>query len=248
MSNIKNFIKEHQNKTWPAPVPPKNLSAVELTRWLFSKDDTGWLKIDLDIDLHTWKKEMLSAEKYYVNHRWSKNYQESAHQGWQSCCIHGLGITNTTADDSADQSLFQWTELSKEVPNIKKFWLSFPVQYFRRLRFMKLDPKGYIGVHNDVPIESPFISLADLKPLENTVTVNIAITQPKDCLFVIENCGTVPWSEGSIFMINNTKNHCVINNSDQPRIHMIAECVVGNRLYEFAELIYKSFKKEHGYN
>jgi hypothetical protein len=248
MSNINNFIKEHQYKTWAIPTPPKNLSAIDLTRWLFSRDDAGWLKINLDLNLSVWKTEMLAAEKYYVNHRCSKNYQESEHRGWQSCCIHGLGITNTIADDSADQSLFHWTNLSDEVPNIKQFWLNFPVQYFRRVRFMKLDPGGYIGVHNDVPTESPFTSLADLKPLENTITVNIAITHPKECLFVIENCGTVPWSEGSTFMINNTRNHCVVNYSNQPRVHMIAECVVGNRLTEFSDLIYKNFKEEYGYN
>jgi hypothetical protein len=248
ISHVNKFVIDHEHENWLMPQPPNSLSAVELTQWLFSRDEIGWLKVDLNFDLSTWKKEMMIAEQYYVNHRWSKNYQESEHQGWQSCCIHGLGVSNTTANDSANQDFFHWTELSDQVPNIKKFWLEFPVQYFRRLRFMKLDPGGYIGVHNDVPTESPFKNLADLKPLENTVTVNVAITQPKDCKFVIENCGTVPWNEGSIFMINNTKNHCVVNNSDKPRIHVIAECVVGNRLNDFSELVYRSFKKEYGYN
>lgn len=228
------------------PVPPSDLSTIEFTQWLFSRDDTGWLKIDLNFDLAEWKRESVAAEQYYVNHRWNKNYQKSEHAGWQSCCIHGLGVRDTTANDSANQSLFHWTELSDQVPNIKKFWQKFPVQCFRRLRFMKLDPWGYIGVHNDVPNESPFTSLADLKPLENTVTVNIAVNHPKECKFVVKDCGTVPWSEGSIFMINNTKDHCVVNNSDESRIHIIAECVVGNHLEKFSKLVYNSYKKEHG--
>jgi hypothetical protein len=246
--NYRNFIELHKNKNWRFPTPPKNLSPIELTEWLFHQDDIGWLKLDVNIDLPKWQEESKIAEKFYVDHRGSKNYSGSEHKGWKSCCMHGISVTRTEAVEDANQHLFHWTELSKLVPTISSFWReSFPVEYYRRLRFMCLDPSGYIGVHNDLPTVSKFKNLKELDPLRNTISVNVAVIHPSNCDFVIENFGTIPISQSEFYIINNTKNHCVVNDGDFSRIHVIAECVVGNRINDFSELIYKSFKKEHGY-
>jgi len=246
--NYRDFIDLHKNHSWKFPIPPAGLSPIELTEWLFHQDDIGWLRLDVDIDLSKWKEESKIAEKFYVNHRGSKNYDGSEHKGWKSCCIHGIDITRTEADDSATQHLFHWTELSELVPTITKFWKNiFPVEYYRRLRFMCLESSGYIGIHNDLPTMIEFKNLKQLDPLRNTISVNVAVIHPPNCDFVIENFGTVPISESEFYIINNTKNHCVVNDGLFPRIHVIAECVVGNKIKEFSELIYKSFKKEYGY-
>jgi hypothetical protein len=36
-----------------------------------------------------------------------------------------------------------------------------------------------------------------------------------------------------------------VNNSNSPRMHMIAHCVVGNQKEEFAELIVRSYNKNY---
>ena len=155
--NLEKFVDSYKNKEWSMPVPPPGLTPVELTKWLFEQDSIGWIKLDVSVDLDNWKKESLAAERHYVNHRGSTNYKDSEHVGWQSCCIHGLGIDKTQAEEAANLHLFHWTSLATEVPTITKFWKDFPVECFRRLRFMKLDAGGFIGVHNDLPVEFPKI-------------------------------------------------------------------------------------------
>lgn len=247
--DLVDFVSTNAHKTWSLPGIPSGLSEIDFTRWIFEQDTMGWLKLDIEIDLETWRLESAEAERYYVDHRASENYAGMKHQGWKSCCVHGIEIQRTEADESANRHLFHWTELADRVPTIRDFWKNiFPVEGYKRLRFMKLEPGGYIGIHNDLPTYSPFTSLRDLKVLENSVAVNVALTQPKGCDFVTENFGTVPWKSGDFYIINVTQDHCVVNNSNEPRIHMIAECVIGDRLPEFSDLIYRSFRKNHVYS
>lgn len=242
-----NFVEQNKDKTWTMPTPPSGLNPIELTKWLFEQDAIGWIKLDVEFDLNAWKRESFAAEKYYVNHRDSDNYADAEHRGWRSCCIHGIDIDKTQAEESANLHLFHWTELANEVPTITKFWKEFPVEAYRRLRFMRLDAGGYIGVHDDLPTEiHRGTSLKELNPLKNTISINVAIVHPDQCDFVTENFGTVPITEGGVYIINITKPHCVVNFSNYPRTHIIAECVVGNQLEEFANLIYRSYNKEYG--
>jgi len=247
-ANLESFFQMHKNKSWLAPVPPSGLTPLELTKWLFEQDSMGWLKIDIDINLNDWIEESAMVEPHYVHHRSSENYIDQKHQDWMSCCIHGTSITHTEADESADNDQFQWTELSAKTPKVTEFWKKFPVERFRRLRFMKLKSNGFIGIHNDRPSNMKLANLSELKVLDKSVAINVALIHPQGCDFVIENTGTVPFQPGDMFIINITKNHSVINRSDKDRIHVIAEAVIGNKINEFSDLIYRSYKKQHGYN
>lgn len=244
--DLREFVEKNRNKTWKLDSIPQSFSAVDFTKWIFEQDSMGWLKLDLEIDTDLWTAESAAADSYYVDHRSSENYAGMKHLGWKSCCLHGIDIQKTEADELANRHLFHWTELADKVPAITDFWKNkFPVEGYKRLRFMKLEPGGFIGIHNDLPTYSPYTSLRDLKVLDNSVAVNVAITQPQGCDFVTENFGTVPWSRGDFYIINVTQNHCVVNDSNEPRIHMIAECVIGDRLEDFADLISRSFGKNH---
>jgi hypothetical protein len=226
------FINNNKNLSWNLPITHLS-DPVEFTEWLVKQEDLGWIKLDLDIDLLEWKKEAAAVEEFFVDHR-----SHQGHVGWQGCAIHGQAYNQT---ESSNESNFGWTELSEITPVITHFWKSvFPVQGYKRLRFMKLAPGGLINIHNDLP---DGVTFNEIDPLRQTLSVNLAIAHPSECDMIVEGCGTVPWSEGSCFIINITKNHCVVNNSTMPRIHMIAECVVGNRLLDFSNLIYRSYQR-----
>jgi hypothetical protein len=64
----------------------------------------------------------------------------------------------------------------------------------------------------------------------------------------LEGYGTVPFSKGKAFIVNITNTHSVINHSDQPRMHMIAHCVIGDKKKEFAELVVRSYNKQNERN
>jgi Aspartyl/Asparaginyl beta-hydroxylase len=229
---MNDFINKNKNLTWS--LPKTDLSnPVEFTEWLVRQESLGWIELNLEIDVHLWKKEAASIEEFFVDHR-----SHQGHTGWQGCSIHGQSHNRTETVDDVE---FDWTELAALTPSITDFWKSvFPVQGYKRLRFMKLAPGGIINIHNDLPDGAAF---DDIDPLRQTLSVNLAITHPSDCDMIVEGCGTVPWSEGRCFIINITKNHCVVNNSSLPRIHMIAECLVGDRLLDFSNLLYNSYQR-----
>jgi hypothetical protein len=233
--HLLNFANQNRNLNWSVNVNITN--PINTTEWLFQQDDIGWLKLDLGFNLGKFKDEMIAAEPYYVSHR-----NGELHRGWSSCCIHGVSISETTHRKDISIQKFNWTELANKVPSVVNFWKNFPVQGFKRLRFMKLDPGGYIDIHNDLPDWGKHLSLKDLNVLKETVAVNLAITHPKECEMISEGRGTLPWQEGSIYILNNTRNHAIINHSDQPRVHMIAECIIGDRLEDFSNLIFDSLK------
>ena len=51
--------------------------------------------------------------------------------------------------------------------------------------------------------------------------VNIAITQPSDCHFVMDKHGEIPFCPGKSFMLDVGNLHTVVNNSNKPRYHLI---------------------------
>jgi hypothetical protein len=223
------FASSNEKYKWNSPI----LRNINEARSLFENDSVGWIKIDKEFPLSAWEQEKEEAEPYYVQHR------NNTHRGWKSCCIHGISIDTTVHKEHGE---FKWSELSEKVPSITKFWKEFPCESFKRIRFMKLEAGGYINIHNDLPNDNKLARLKDLNVLGTTVAINVAITNPVGCRMIIEGCGSVPWTPGDIFIINNTKNHCVINQGTQDRIHMIAECVIGERMDDFINLVYQGFK------
>lgn len=197
----------------------------------------GWIELDLEFDLTEWKKESKIAEQFLVPHR-----EGDGHNGWRSCCIHGQSIEYTGTDLTAPLDAYHWTELSNLTPNITNFWKSIPTERFVRLRFMELAAHGCISPHNDSPNG---IKNTEFDMMNHMIPINIAITHPNNCYMELENYGRVPFKEGKAFIVNITDTHSVVNNSDLPRMHMIAHCIIGNKKKEFAELVVRSYNKNY---
>lgn len=214
---------------------------MDLTTKVFNKfvdGSLGWLELDMDFTPYTDSAELKKIDQYYVPHR-----STESHKGWSSCCLHGLDIDKTGVAKEYGykdeiNAPYHWTSLTRLAPKAEKFWKEFPAEKFTRIRFMKLDPKGKIDWHNDCPTQMP-------KDISQTVIpINIAIIHPTECYMEIENHGKVPFKNGKVFLVNILKNHTVINNSVEARIHMIGTVYIGNKRQKFNELIEKSIK--HG--
>lgn len=235
--NIKMLSFYESNKDYKPKFPKLEINDdVEFTNVLFTIK-VPYIELDIQLDIDAWKREASIAKQYLVNHR-----EEQNHNGWRSCCIHGLDVEKTgiwhkyTDKDEG----YHWTELSELTPTIKQFWLDFPFEKLYRVRFMELASNGYVDAHNDSPNGVPE------NLLNHIIPVNIAIDHPNDCYFVLEKSGIVPFHDGKANIVNITKTHSVINNSDKPRMHMIAHGFVGNKINEFSELIARSYRKQYG--
>lgn len=155
-------------------------------------------------------EEARKLEHLAVSHR--DEYGE--HRGWKSLVIHGLGPTKTQGAehyglDPKDQNLYRWTEIADMCPlstDFFKFQLHY--QNYQRVRFMYLEPGGYIEPHIDV--EEIYLG-----PL------NIALNNPDGCKFIISQVGEVPFAPGSLNKLTVGFKHAVVNTSSQTRIHVI---------------------------
>ena len=62
--------------------------------------------------------------------------------------------------------------------------------------------------------------------------INVAITQPKGCVFRFLDRGTIPFCEGDAYIIDTSNKHLVWNNSDQYRLHMILHTDIEDKILE----------------
>lgn len=214
------------------------MSSIKLVEDYFKSGKSAWFELDIDFDLYHAQQEIKNIEKFYVEHRDGEN-----HNGWSSCCLRGLAIDKTLswqhyASNEFDVT-YSWTSLAELAPSITNFWKNvFPVQEYKRVRFMKLDPGGEIKMHRDFDPE--LISGYDM--CRDDIAINLAITHPPECSMIFENQGVVPWAAGKVIMLNVSQNHCVVNSSQLSRVHMIAHAVIGNRKEEFNDLLSRSYK------
>ena len=171
--------------------------------WIVSNSGLPWLKLNFNVPVNIIHQEILSATNFFVSHRDSYN----EHQGWESFCIHGKSLTQT--ENFNDNRLYHWIpEVVDRMPNTVEFFKSLPGPNYLRLRVMALKPGGFIGIHSDM-------SKSNLYP------VNIAITQPHNCHFIMEGWGPIPFTPGDAYFLDVSNRHALVNNSDQVRYHII---------------------------
>jgi hypothetical protein len=195
--------------------------------WIQHNSGLPWLKLDIAVPYSTILTEIQNIESLLTPHR--EDYNE--HQGWSSFCIHGKSYDATREDGFYnDNRPYVWTHEAEELmpKTVDYFQSQWPADQYYRVRVMRLDPGGYITIHRD----STTSALS---------AINIAITQPKECLFVMEKYGTVPFRSGDAIMLDLSNRHVVFNHSDQVRWHIIVHQDVDN--VNFKRLVVNSYSK-----
>jgi hypothetical protein len=239
----KNFYLSNKTFNSKLPSPPSmEMSDYELANWLLNRSDFAWLELDVNIDLDSWKKEILECKDKIVNHR------ESESQGWKSACIHGINVEATGAwtnhgYTNEDDVPYNWTEIADKCKTIKTFWENFPYDSYRRIRIMAVEPGGYINPHSDRPGKLP--GEENFDALKFGVPINLAVIHPEDCYLTLENHGCVPFNEGKAFIVNIRNYHSVVNFSNTTRYHIIAHGRLDKKINEFVELVARSFRKQY---
>jgi hypothetical protein len=237
------FYLDNKNFSGVLPTPPRlDFTDYELADWLLNRSDFSWLELDMEIDLESWKKEILDCTDYLVNHR------ESDSQGWRSACIHGINVEATGAwtnhgYTNEEEVPYRWTELAETCKSIKDFWEKFPYDNYRRIRIMEVVPGGYINPHSDRPGKLP--GEENFDALKFGVPINLAVIHPDNCHLSLANYGCVPFREGNAFIINIRNYHSVVNFSNKSRYHIISHGWPGQRIDEFVKLVAKSFRKQY---
>ena len=215
-SRIEEFIKScnrHEHYAYIQPRPAQyaawrgnhNLT-VEYSEWVWKQSNCPSLKLNIPVPALDILEEALTNLSRFVSHR-----DNEGNSGWLSATIHGVDthITNSwNYYNFESEPTHTWTALADSCPKTKAWLESFPCTAYQRVRFMCLAPGGVIALHRD-------------NTERGLDAINVAINNPANCNFYMEDAGTIPWRVGDVRLIDIGRYHAVVNNSDAPRIHMI---------------------------
>ena len=169
-------------------------------------------------------------------------HRENYGYGWKSLTIHGLNEDTQTLNSYGDDrsktiSQLDWTWVADSCPVTKKFLTEiWPAEFLNRVRFMLLEPGGYILPHQDRTSDQKRLSIC-----------NISLNNPEGCEFIMKDYGIIPFKDkGSPFLVDISNVHTVWNRSNTPRIHMIIHYEMGRRLRDFFYVLRKRYYTNKG--
>jgi hypothetical protein len=193
-----------------------------------SKDDPEccYYPVKFDFDPEVLLRECQNADDLFIHHRSQDKRGGYGHSGWQSLTLHGIDKHKTEhyvqyGFTTLEEAGYHWTDACERLPHLSEFLKSLPYKLFDRVRIMRLAPGGYIMPHSDNKFQRAFSPL------------NIAINNPVGCEFIMREGGIAPFTAGTGLILDVGREHCVINNSDEVRYHVI---VHGHYAREFYNL------------
>lgn len=185
--------------------------------YIINKTGLAWLKIDIPVPTDIIHEEYKKCTNFLVKHRAKDSWAKLTHKGWRSATLYGVDSSTTTNSNLKHN----WTDLSEQCPETTN-WIkeNFIInEKTGRIRFMLLEPGGYILPHSD-------------KTETGLQGINVAITQPIGCTFRFLDRGTIPFRPGDAFIIDTSNRHLVWNNSNEYRLHMILHAGVPDKVIE----------------
>lgn len=229
LEQTKQFIRSHEliNPNKPC-LPDPNFDSWKSYEWIIRQSQMPWLKIyGIDIPYASMLQEAKNLRDRFVNHR------EENGVGWSSLCIHGLSAAQTKSasaygyDDYT--APYVWTDIADQCPVTVDFFKNhFHYTKYLRIRFMLLEPQGFIEPHSDSRDHV-------LGP------VNICLNNPQNCKLVSEQ-GLVPHEPGSAILFNTSYCHSALNDSDQDRYHIIVHGTPDGKFWK--DIIVDSYQRQ----
>ena len=168
--------------------------------WIINESKLPWLQLDITFPYKKMLEEAEAVKSLFVKHRAEEQIAGYRHKGWASLCIHGVSSYKTNhytsyGYKSNEETPYTWTEIAAKCPYTYNFFKNtYPCNNYYRVRFMLLEPGGYIAPHNDMNEHK-------LSP------VNIALSHPEGCLMKMAHHGTVPFKEGTAFILDVGNTH-----------------------------------------
>lgn len=178
-----------------------------------------WLTLPRTFQSQRALQEAIDLLSQFVSHR--PESQGGTGQ-WKGLALRSKGgqLHHTYGSENYEGLNYEFTEVwEKCVATREVLELFTDPQQCERIRFMLLEPGAEILVHNDAP--EKFFSPA----------INIALNMPDGCKFWVDlnpdgsknsYSQAMPIEGGTAFLFNSANFHSVKNESDQPRIHIIA--------------------------
>jgi hypothetical protein len=201
-------------------------------KWVVTESHWPWFRLSVfdNVNWQEMHEEGIQLVEKFHTHR------DDYGMGWKSLTIHGLNEDTQSLGQYGDRKdvleKLDWTWVAEKCPRVKKFLTDiWPAEHLNRVRFMLLEPGGYILPHQDRPSNQKRLSVC-----------NISLNHPEGCKMIMKDYGVVPFSDnGSALLLDISNEHAYINDSDIPRLHMIIHYEIGNRLRDFFYVMRESY-------
>ena len=207
-------------------------------KWIIEESRLCWLKLEIKFPYEKILAEAKAMRSFFVPHKFKQEssvYDQFNFKNWFSLCIHGISpsYTNHYANygyKSNKETPYRWTEIADQCPNTYNFLKNiYPCNDYYRIRFMLLEPEGFIGPHSNE-------TNSKLAP------VNIALNHPKNCVMKFAKHGIIPFKDGTAFLIDEGIAHAAYNKSNEDRYHMIIHGNYKNNK-KWKQLVENSYQK-----
>jgi len=173
--------------------------------WILAQSGLPWLALDINVPYQQIAQEAAQVFDQRVEHRDQDTVLGYSNQGWHSLCLYGESATAT----SSDQGPMSWTHIADQCPVTVDFVRAhWDTQACGRIRYMWLAPGGYIMPHKDREHPQLF-------------ECNIAIDHPVDSAVLFLDHGRIPFESGRSFIIDTSRRHFAVNQSQSWRLHII---------------------------
>lgn len=176
--------------------------------------------------------EVQSLRSLFVSHR-----DDEIHRGWKSLCLHGISAQKTMCyfdyGLTKENAHYSWTEIAEKCPKTFYYFKHlFPADSYERIRFMLVEPGGFVSPHRDREHRS-------LGP------ISIALNTPENCRFVLEGQGLIPLKPGGFYLIDLSHRHSVWNLSREDRYHITVECHHGSKFHTYIHHLLVAYEKKY---
>jgi hypothetical protein len=181
-------------------------------QWIRFKSQMGSMRLNIDADVTEVKKELSDRSFLAIPHRKDESNM------WRVITLYGYSSIITDSPEYLRENnllpediKLQWTDISPMFPKTVE-WVkkNIPLKTVSRIRVMVVDPGGYIMPHRDYHHGQCACA-----------GINIAIVNPEGAEFCLEENGLIPWEEGDVRVFDVGRYHCIRNNGNIPRIHLI---------------------------
>ena len=211
--------------------------------WIIEESKLPWLKLEIKFPYKKILAEAKAMKPFFVpellginkkGYKFGK-YSKYKHKGWSSICIHGISSTHIQYYENYDYKSnkevpYKWTDIATKCPYTYNFFKNiYPCNNYNRIRFMLLEPGGFITPHNDM-------ANSKLAP------VNIALNHPKNCVMKFSEHGIVPFKDGTAFLLDINNVHAAYNKSNEDRYHIIVHGNYQNNK-KWKQLVENSYQK-----
>lgn len=185
---------------------------LEYFEWIRFKSQMGSLRLNINTDISEVQNELSSKSFLAIPHRKNESHN------WRVITLYGYSSIITDSPQYLKENNLipnnyelKWTDISPLFPKTVD-WIknNIPLKTVSRIRIMVVEPGGYILPHRDYHHGQCACA-----------GINIAMINPEGSEFCLEDNGLVPWREGDVRVFDVGRLHCIRNNSNVPRIHII---------------------------